>query len=126
MKSSESTISKFFDQQPKGCNMDQIDNSTFFTTAKSVIRQAGEAIVLEAMKAWYVAQDPATPAHARAVLYGALAYFILPTDAVPDIVPIVGFSDDLAALGAALYATNTWMTESALASARAAVQRLFD
>jgi uncharacterized membrane protein YkvA (DUF1232 family) len=126
MKARDSAIPKTGHHQPKGCDMDQIDNGGFFTKAKAVLRQAGEAVVLEAMKAWHVAQDPATPAHARAVLYGALAYFVLPTDAVPDILPIVGFSDDVAALGAALYTTNTWVTESALARARAAVQQLFD
>jgi uncharacterized membrane protein YkvA (DUF1232 family) len=36
------------------------------------------------------------------VIYGALAYFVLPTDAIPDVIPVVGFSDDLGALAAAM------------------------
>ncbi|SDB73994.1 YkvA family protein [Belnapia rosea] len=105
--------------------MDPTDPAAFWTKAKAVLRQAGEAVVLEATKAWYVAQDPATPTHAKAMLYGALTYFVLPTDAVPDALPIIGFSDDLAALSAALYATNTWITPGTLDQARASVRRLF-
>lgn len=50
--------------------------------------------------AWYCAMDRATPAHVRGVLLAALAYFILPTDAVPDILAGIGFTDDAAVMAA--------------------------
>ncbi len=51
---------------------------------------------------WYCAADPQTPFRVRATLYGALAYFVLPADLVPDILAGIGFSDDASVLMAAL------------------------
>jgi uncharacterized membrane protein YkvA (DUF1232 family) len=50
--------------------------------------------------AWYCAKDPATPRHVRAVLLGALGYFLLPTDMVPDLVAGIGFTDDASVIAA--------------------------
>lgn len=105
--------------------MEKIDETAFWRTAKAAFRGAGSAVALEVMKAWHLAQDPSTTRQTKAILYGALAYFVLPIDAVPDILPIVGFTDDAAALTAALVATNAAMTDEVLARARASVQRLF-
>jgi uncharacterized membrane protein YkvA (DUF1232 family) len=46
--------------------------------------------------AWYCAKDPATPVRVRALLWGAVAYFILPVDVMPDYLIGLGFSDDAA------------------------------
>lgn len=46
--------------------------------------------------------DPATPAAAKMIVAGALAYFLLPADALPDILPMLGFTDDAAVIGLAL------------------------
>jgi uncharacterized membrane protein YkvA (DUF1232 family) len=54
------------------------------------------------LAAFYAATDPATPARAKAVLLGALAYFVVPADAVPDFIAVLGFTDDAAVLLLAL------------------------
>ena len=51
---------------------------------------------------YYCALDPATPPRVRAVLLGALAYFVLPLDAIPDLLAGIGFTDDLTVLVATL------------------------
>ncbi len=53
---------------------------------------------------WYAARDPETPLPAKGMMLGALAYFVLPTDAIPDIFAGIGFTDDAAVI-AALVAT---------------------
>jgi uncharacterized membrane protein YkvA (DUF1232 family) len=58
--------------------------------------------VEELLTAYYCAFDKATPLPVRASLFGALAYFLLPTDAIPDVLPVLGFTDDAAMLAAAL------------------------
>lgn len=50
--------------------------------------------------AFLCAKDSRTPAHVRYLLLGALGYFILPVDALPDILPLLGYSDDIAVLAA--------------------------
>jgi uncharacterized membrane protein YkvA (DUF1232 family) len=54
------------------------------------------------LTAYYCAFDRNTPNHVRAALLGALAYFVLPFDVMPDLLPIVGFTDDAAVLAGAL------------------------
>ena len=54
----------------------------------------------DAISVWYCARDPATPRAAKAMMMAGLAYFVLPTDAIPDILGIVGFTDDAAVFAA--------------------------
>ena len=54
------------------------------------------------LAAYYCAFDRATPLQVRAVLLGALAYFVLPFDGIPDILPLLGFTDDAAVLATAM------------------------
>ena len=54
------------------------------------------------LAAYYCAFDRETPFQVRAVLLGALAYFVMPFDAVPDLLPMLGFADDAAVLAAAV------------------------
>ncbi len=66
-------------------------------------RKLGKGLVEKALIAYYVGRDPATPMWARTSLVGALVYLGLPLDAVPDVVPVVGLTDDAAAIGLALF-----------------------
>jgi len=58
--------------------------------------------VEDAAAAFHAAMDPRTPFRAKAVLLGALAYFIVPADAVPDFMLMLGYTDDAAVLALAL------------------------
>ncbi len=52
--------------------------------------------------AFYCAMDPSTPSRVKLILLGAVAYFVFPTDAIADLLPLVGFADDAAVLAAAI------------------------
>jgi uncharacterized membrane protein YkvA (DUF1232 family) len=54
------------------------------------------------LAAYYCAFDHNTPLPVKTALIGALAYFLLPMDAIPDILPILGFADDAAVLATAV------------------------
>jgi uncharacterized membrane protein YkvA (DUF1232 family) len=54
------------------------------------------------LAAYYCAFDRATPRHVQLALISAIAYFVLPTDAVPDVLPVIGFGDDAAVLAGTL------------------------
>ncbi len=73
----------------------------------------------EAVAAFYCATDRATPMAIRATLFGALAYFVLPFDAIPDFFVGLGFTDDAAILVAAFTAARMHITEAHRARARA-------
>jgi len=54
----------------------------------------------DALSVWWCARDPETPAAAKGMMLAALAYFVLPTDAIPDVLPAIGFTDDAAVIAA--------------------------
>src|SRR5579885_1302530 len=54
------------------------------------------------LAAYYCAFDRATPMSVKATLVAAIAYFVLPSDAIPDVLPVIGFTDDAAVLATAL------------------------
>jgi len=65
----------------------------------------------ELVAAYYCALDKETPFHARATLLGALAYFVLPIDIVPDFIIGLGFSDDITILAATLLRLRQYITD---------------
>jgi uncharacterized membrane protein YkvA (DUF1232 family) len=61
------------------------------------------------LAAYYCAFDRDTPLPVKATLVGALAYFVLPVDAIPDVLPVIGFTDDAAVLATAIKLVTSHM-----------------
>jgi uncharacterized membrane protein YkvA (DUF1232 family) len=75
------------------------------------------------LAAYYCAFDRETPRHVQVALLGALAYFILPFDFVPDMLPVLGFTDDAAVLATAIRMVASNITAEHREAARAALKR---
>jgi uncharacterized membrane protein YkvA (DUF1232 family) len=75
------------------------------------------------LAAYYCAFDKETPRHVQAALLGAIAYFVLPFDFVPDMLPVLGFTDDAAVLATAIRMVAAHITPEHRAAARAALKR---
>src|SRR3954466_3374716 len=75
------------------------------------------------LAAYYCAFDRETPLQVRAVLLGALAYFVLPFDFIPDVMPVLGFADDAAVLATALRMVAGHLRPEHRAAARRALDR---
>lgn len=54
----------------------------------------------DALSVWYCARDPETPTTAKGLMLAGLAYFVMPIDAIPDVLTVVGFTDDAAVFAA--------------------------
>lgn len=80
----------------------------------------------EAVAAYCCAADPLTPRRVQAVLLGALGYFVVPTDMIPDFIAGLGFSDDAAVLAAAIGVVRRHVTDDHRAQARGILERLTD
>jgi uncharacterized membrane protein YkvA (DUF1232 family) len=78
------------------------------------------------LAAYYCAFDRQTPRHVQASLLGAIAYFILPFDFIPDMLPVLGFTDDAAVLATAIRMVAGHITQEHRDAARAAVKRGID
>lgn len=74
------------------------NESSFWDKLGRFALKAGRQVVKIALVLYYCLRDPDTPARAKAIIASALGYFIFPLDAIPDMTPIVGYSDDLGAL----------------------------
>lgn len=87
------------DEETQGKQERQV-KAKFWPTLRRAVRHVPFSRDLVA--AYYCAVDPKTPTRVRGVLLGALAYFVLPIDFVPDFLAVVGFTDDIAVLATAL------------------------
>jgi len=75
------------------------------------------------LAAYYCAFDKQTPRHVQAALLGAIAYFILPFDFIPDMLPVLGYTDDAAVLATAIRLVSTHILPEHRDAARAALKR---
>ena len=80
----------------------------------------------EALAAYFAARDPETPTAAKGIMLGALAYFVLPIDAIPDILAGIGFTDDAAVIAALLATLGANIKRRHKDAAKAALERLRD
>ncbi len=96
----------------------------FWIKLKRVV--AGLPFAEDLLAAYYCAFDKQTPRHVQVALLGAIAYFILPFDFIPDMMPILGFTDDAAVLATAIRLVATHIRPEHRDAARAALKRGID
>lgn len=103
----------------------QYSENHFWQKLKEFAIYAGREVVEKALILFYAAQRPETPLWAKTVIYSALAYFVLPADAIPDFIPLTGYADDLGTLVAALGTVAMCITPEVRAAARQKVEDWF-
>ncbi len=96
----------------------EYNESSFWKKIKSSALKAGENVIEMALRLYYAAQQSETPAWAKATIYAALAYFISPIDAIPDITPVVGYADDVGVMTAAVATVSAYINEDVKNKAR--------
>jgi uncharacterized membrane protein YkvA (DUF1232 family) len=97
----------------------------FWEKVKKYAVSAGEGVIEIALKLYYALQDSDTPIWAKGVIIAALGYFISPVDAIPDVVPVVGYSDDLGVLAAAVAAVAAHIKEDHVNHAKETIRHWF-
>lgn len=72
------------------------NEASFQEKLRTVGKLLGRTILLPVLRAYLVLKSPATPGKEKAMIIGALGYFVLPLDFLPDFIPgLLGFTDDL-------------------------------
>ena len=97
----------------------------FFGTLRANARRLGGPAVHRLLKLWFAGTGPNTPARVKRVFYGALAYFVMPLDAIPDFIPLVGWGDDMAVVAAALAYAQLHVDDAVRARAARVYRRIF-
>lgn len=90
-----------------------------------VAKAAGVKLIYLVLLFYYVLKSPFVSTKDKSLIYGALGYFILPIDLIPDAIPMVGFSDDLAALIAVYAAMKRSITPAIEMQARERLAKWF-
>lgn len=97
----------------------------FWDKLREVARKAGREVVEKALQLFYAAQSPAMTMKERAIVFGALGYFILPFDVVPDVLVGIGFADDLSVILLALKTISQHITPEVRQRAAAKAETWF-
>lgn len=103
----------------------EYSESSFWKKVTAYAITAGKDVIEKSLVLHNCFQDPYTPAKPKSVILGGLSYFILPLDAIPDVTPVVGFSDDLGALALALTVVAANIKEEHRQSAKSKLAEWF-
>ena len=95
----------------------------FWNKLPRVARKLGRLGLRQALRLYYVLKRPDLPGKNRVMIYGALGYFILPVDLVPDFIPLLGIGDDLSLIAAAFLASRPYVDAEVRAKAEAKLQK---
>ena len=98
----------------------------FWQKLNTFARKAGRELVEKSLQLYYAAESPDTPTWARGVVFAALAYFVAPIDAIPDVTPGIGFADDLCVLIGAVSAVAAHITPEVKRQAADKLTEWFD
>ena len=105
--------------------------ASFFTDDKfwhklaRAFKKAGVKVVYAALVLFYSLQDPRISKRDKLLIIGALGYFILPVDLIPDFLPALGYTDDLAALVLAFIKVKQCITQEGKEKAEAKLRQWF-
>lgn len=85
---------------------------SFRETLAKYAKTAGIEVVEKSLLLYYASQEDNTPAWAKATIVGALGYFISLIDAIPDVTPIIGYTDDLGVLVMAVATVSVYINKN--------------
>lgn len=100
-------------------------DAAFFEKVKKFAKVIGREALYKAFQLYYVLQKPELPQKTKLVIMGALAYFVLPADLVPDVLPVIGYSDDLTVIAYALWQALPYMDDEVNGKAEQMIRKIF-
>jgi uncharacterized membrane protein YkvA (DUF1232 family) len=102
-----------------------VDETSLFAKLRRHGLAAGREVVEKVLWLWFASRRPDLPVWARTAVYGALAYFVLPTDAIPDLLPGLGYTDDIGVLSYALVTIASYVDADVRRRTAGVLARLF-
>lgn len=96
---------------------------SFWNKLNKFARKLGQEAVEKLLTLYYCFQDPATPKQHKMVILGALGYFIMPFDAIPDLLP-GGWTDDLGVIALAIAKVTASINDTHITKAKEKLNKL--
>lgn len=104
---------------------EQFSESRFWTTLQRYSRRLGQGTVYSALLLFYAYKRKDTPGWAKRIVLGTLGYLLFPFDAVPDLSPLIGFTDDVGVLSFGLVTIAAYVNEQVRKQARGHLKKWF-
>ena len=101
------------------------NEQSFKQKLQKFAKTAGIQVVYSALLLYFLMKDPSVPLKAKVTIGAALGYFIFPTDAIPDFMPLIGFGDDLGVLIFALSQMSDHITPELRERAKSQLRNWF-
>lgn len=99
------------------------NQDTFLGNVGSLASKAGKDLIEKALILYYVFMDVNTPVWVKVLLAAALGYLICPLDAIPDVIPVAGFTDDLGVIASAILKSTVFINDDHKAKAKKTLER---
>ena len=96
-----------------------------FDKISKYAKNIGLNLINEALKLWYATDNPNLPGKTKATIIGALGYLISPLDLVPDVLPVVGYTDDAGAVALAIAMAQAFIDQKVKDKAKAKIDEIF-
>lgn len=96
-----------------------------FSKITGCVKSAGLALIYKALQLFYVAKNPNVPMKIRAAIIAPLGYFISPIDFLPDITPLVGFTDDAGVIAVAMVIAQAYIDDEVKRNAKEKIRSFF-
>ena len=101
------------------------NDASFLDKVTKYGKLIGINALYKAVQLWFVLQKPDVPASTKAVIMGALGYLIAPLDFLPDLVPVLGYTDDLVAITFALIKVQGYIDEEVERKSKNLLAKIF-
>ena len=101
------------------------NDSSFLDKVTKYGKLIGITALYKAVQLWFVLQKPDVPAGTKAVIMGALGYLIAPLDFLPDLLPVLGYTDDLVAITFALIKVQGYIDEEVERKSKKLLTKIF-
>ena len=101
------------------------NDSSFLDKITKYGKLIGINALYKAVQLWFVLQKPDVPASTKAVIMGALGYLIAPLDFLPDLMPVLGYTDDFVAITFALIKVQGYIDEEVERKSKKLLAKIF-
>ena len=101
------------------------NESSFLDKVTKYGKLIGINALYKAVQLWFVMQKPDVPATTKAVIMGALGYLIAPLDFLPDLMPVLGYTDDFVAITFALIKVQGYIDEEVERKSKHLLMKIF-
>ena len=101
------------------------NDSSFLDKVTKYGKLIGINALYKAVQLWFVLQKPDVPASTKAIIMGALGYLIAPLDFLPDLMPVLGYTDDFVAITFALIKVQGYIDEEVERKSKNLVAKIF-